>query len=124
MARPLRLQFPGAVYHVMACGNHAQPIFRGDQDRRRWLKTLGEACVKTGWQVHAFGLMGDHYHLQLQTPEANLVAGMKWLQGTFTQRYHGRHRCFGTCSKAAIRRSWWMAARPKITSRWSALPFT
>jgi len=95
MARPLRIQFPGAVYHVMARGNHGQPIYRDDQDRRCWLKTLGEACLKTGWRVHAFVLMGNHYHLLLETPEANLVAGMKWLQGAFTQRYNGRHRCFG-----------------------------
>jgi putative transposase len=95
MARPLRIQYPGAVYHVMARGNHGQPIFRDDRDRRQFLETLGEACAKTGWCIHAYVLMGNHYHLLLETPEPNLVAGMKWLQGTYTQRYNGRHECFG-----------------------------
>ena len=86
MARPLRIEYPGAVYHVMARGNQRQAIFRDDADRQRFMATLGEACQKTGWRVHAFVLMGNHYHLLLETPEANLVAGMKWLQGTYTQR--------------------------------------
>ena len=92
MVRPLCILFPGAVYYVMARGNHCQPIFRDHQDRpsprsygptsrRRWLGTLGEACVKTGWSVHAFVLMGNHYHLLLETPEANPVAGMKCTAG-------------------------------------------
>jgi REP element-mobilizing transposase RayT len=95
MARPLRIEYPGAAYHVMARGNHGQPIYRDDRDRARFLETLGLACEKTGWRVHAFVLMGNHYHLLLETPEANLVAGMKWLQGTYTQRYNRRHRTRG-----------------------------
>jgi len=59
------------------------------------METLAEACEKTGWRVHAYVLMGNHYHLLLETPEANLVAGMKWLQGTYTQRYNSRHEVFG-----------------------------
>ena len=82
MARPLRIEYAGAVYHVMARGNQGQPIFRDDRDRRVWLATLAEAQVKTGWRIHACVLMGNHYHLLLETPEGNLVAGMKWLQGT------------------------------------------
>jgi REP-associated tyrosine transposase len=95
MARPLRIEYPGAVYHVMARGNRGQAVFRDDQDRRRFLATLGEACQKTGWRIHAWVLMGNHYHLLVETPEGNLVAGMKWLQGTYTQRYNGRHEVFG-----------------------------
>src|SRR5437899_1259584 len=95
MPRPLRIEYPGAVYHVMARGNHGQRIFREDLDYNRFLETLEEACAKTGWRVHAYVLMGNHYHLLLETLEANLVAGMKWLQGTYTQRYNGRHRFFG-----------------------------
>lgn len=95
MARPLRIQFPGAVYHVMARGDRGQEVVRDDQDRRRWLETLGDACVKTGWRVHAFVLMDNHYHLLLETPEPNLVDGMKWLQGTYTQRYNRRHGMHG-----------------------------
>ena len=66
----------------MARGNQGRPIFKDDKDPQRFLETLEEACAKTGWQVHAYVLMGNHYHLLLETPEANLVVGMKWLQGT------------------------------------------
>ena len=62
------------------------------QDRKLFLETLGEACQKTGWRIHAYVLMGNHYHLLVETPEPNLVAGMKWLQGAYTQRYNGRHK--------------------------------
>ena len=95
MSRPIRIEYAGAVYHVMARGNHGQPIFRDDQDRRRFLETVGEACEKTGWRIDAYVLMGNHYHLLVETPEGNLVAGMKWLQGTYTQRFNGRHGVFG-----------------------------
>jgi putative transposase len=95
MARPLRIEYAGAVYHVMARGNQGQAIFRDDQDRRRFLEVLGEACEKTGWRLHAYVLMGNHYHLLLETPEGNLVTGMKWLQGTYTQRFNSRHEVFG-----------------------------
>ena len=95
MARPLRIEYPGAVYHVMARGNHQTAIFADDQDRRVWLETLEEACQKTGWRLHAYVLMGNHYHLLVETPEANLSRGMKWLQSTYTSRYNRRHRLFG-----------------------------
>ena len=95
MARPLRIEYPGAVYHVMARGNHGQEIFKDDRDRHCFLETLGEACEKTGWTIHAYVLMGNHYHLLVETPEGNLVRGMKWVQGTYTQRYNSRQRLFG-----------------------------
>jgi len=95
MARKVRVEFPGAVYHVMNRSNHQEPIFRDDADRNTFLKTLGEACEKTGWRVHAYVLMGNHYHLLLETPEPNLVVGMKWLQSTYTQRFNSRHRVYG-----------------------------
>jgi REP element-mobilizing transposase RayT len=95
MARPLRIEYVGAVYHVMARGNRGQPIFRDDKDRRLFLETLGEAAEKTGWRIHAYVLMGNHYHLLVETPEGNLVAGMKWLQGAYTQQFKGRHKVFG-----------------------------
>jgi hypothetical protein len=59
MARPLRIQYPGAVYHAMARGNQGQPVFRDDQDRGRFLQTLGEACEKTGWRIHAYVIQGN-----------------------------------------------------------------
>jgi putative transposase len=95
MARKARVEFEGAVYHVLDRGDRREAIFRDDEDRRRFLKTLGEACARTGWRVHAFVLMGNHYHLMIETPQANLVAGMRWLQTTVTIRYNARHRLSG-----------------------------
>ncbi len=79
----------------MSRGNRQEPIFLDDKDCEVFLDTLGEVCKKTGWLVHAFVLMGNHYHLLMETPEANLVAGMKWLQGTYTQRFNSRHKLCG-----------------------------
>jgi REP element-mobilizing transposase RayT len=87
MARPIRVEYAGAVYHIMARGNQGQKIYADDGDRRMWSATVSEACRRTGWRIHAWVLMGNHYHLLLETPEANLVSGMKWLQGTYT---HGQ----------------------------------
>ncbi len=95
MPRKLRLEYPGAMYHVMSHGNRRQDIFLDDVDRHDYLKTLAEACQKTGWQVHAYCLMSNHYHLVLETPNANLVAGMAWLQSTYTIRLNHRHRLIG-----------------------------
>jgi REP element-mobilizing transposase RayT len=95
MARKLRVQYPGAIYHVMNRGDRREPIFRDEEDHRRFLETLGEACEKTGWQVHAYCLMLNHFHLVVETPKANLVAGMKWFLGTFTSRFNRRHKLFG-----------------------------
>ena len=95
MARKLRVEYPGALYHVMSRGDHRELIFRDDRDRRSFVETLGEACQKTGWQVQAYCLMPNHFHLVVQTPQGNLVAGMKWLLGTYTGRFNRRHKLFG-----------------------------
>ncbi len=95
MARKLRIQYPGAIYHVMNRGDRREPIFADDEDRQRLLETLAQACQKTGWQVHAYCLMRNHFHLVIETPQPNLVAGMKWLLGTYTSRYNRRHKEFG-----------------------------
>jgi REP element-mobilizing transposase RayT len=95
MARKLRVQYPGAIYHVMNRGDRREPIFKDDKDRVCFLETLGETCDKTGWQVHAFCLMLNHFHLVVETPNANLVAGMKWFLGTYTSRFNRRHKLFG-----------------------------
>lgn len=95
MPRKPRIEYAGAVYHVMSRGNRQEAIFRDNKDREIFLDTLEEACDKTGWVVHAFVLMGNHYHLLLETPHANLVAGMKWVQGTYTQRFNARHKLWG-----------------------------
>ena len=95
MARKLRVEYPGAIYHVMNRGDRREPIFVDDFDRRRFLETLAEACDKTSWQVQAWCLMDNHFHLVVETPLANLVAGMKWFLGTYTSRFNRRHKLFG-----------------------------
>jgi len=80
MPRKLRIEYPGAMYHVMSRGDRREKIFLDDVDRQDFIKTLAEACQKTNWQVHAYCLMPNHYHLVLETPEPNLVAGMAWLR--------------------------------------------
>jgi putative transposase len=95
MPRKLRVEFPGAIYHVMSRGDRREDIFGDDVDRQDFLKTLAEACQKTGFQVHAYCLMSNHFHLVVETPEANLVAGMRWLLSTYTIRLNHRHKLFG-----------------------------
>jgi putative transposase len=95
MPRGPRIEYPGAVYHVLCRGDQREPIFRNDADHELFLKTLAEGCEKTGWRVHAYVLMPNHYHWLIETPEGNLVAGMRWFQSTYTQRYNGRHKLCG-----------------------------
>ena len=95
MARKLRLEYEGAIYHVMNRGDRREAIFKDDSDRECFLKTLDECCAKTDWQVHALCLMSNHFHLVVETPKGNLVAGMKWFLGTYTGRFNRRHKLFG-----------------------------
>jgi putative transposase len=95
MARKLRVEYPGAVYDVMNRGDRREPIFRDDADRQRFVSTLGEACGKTAWQVHALRLMPNHFHMVVETLRGNLVPGMKWFLGTYTGRFNRRHKLFG-----------------------------
>ncbi len=95
MPRKLGLEYPGAIYHVMNRGDRREAIFWDDRDRSRFLEALAESCEKTGWQVHAYGLVGNHFDLVVETPRANLCAGMHWLLGTYTTRLNRRHRRFG-----------------------------
>src|SRR6266571_6751329 len=95
MPRKLRVEYPGAVYHVMSRADGQGDIFLSDVDRHDFLKTLAEACAKTGFQVHAYCLMRNHFHLVAETPNANLVAGMRWLLSTYTIRLNHRHKLFG-----------------------------
>ena len=88
MARPLRFQYPGACYHIMARGDGGKMIFEDDDDRKVFITRLGEVCGRCGWRIHTWVLMGNHFHLLLETPEANLVDGMKWLLGTYSQGWN------------------------------------
>ena len=76
----------------MSRGDRLEAIYRDEEDREKFLSALGEACEKAGWEVYAYCLMKNHFHLVLETPQPTLVAGMKWLLGTYTQRYNARHR--------------------------------
>ena len=88
VARKLRIQFPGALYHVINRGNYRSDIFATEGAKGAFLECLDEACGKTGWRIHAWCLMSNHYHLAVETPEPNLSEGMRWLQATFAARYN------------------------------------
>lgn len=91
MARPLRIEFPGAVYHVTSRGNERKAIFRDDQDRKMFLDILEHVTNRYNWLCHAYCLMENHYHLLIDTPDANLSMGMRQLNGIYTQRFNRRH---------------------------------
>ena len=80
MARPLRIEYPGAVYHVTSRGNERSLIFRDEKDRLAFLDTLARTVDRWNWIVHAYCPMGNHYHLLIETPEANLSRGMRQLR--------------------------------------------
>ena len=91
MARPLRVQYPGALYHVISRGNERSAIFRDVRDHRTFLFTLGWVVEKVGWRVHSYCLLGNHYHLLIETPEENLTKGMHSLNGRYSQAFNRRH---------------------------------
>lgn len=91
MARPLRLEFPGALYHITSRGNARADIYLDDDDRWLFLDVLAEVIGRFGWVCHAYCLMGNHYHLLIETPDANLSLGMRQLNGVYTQRFNRRH---------------------------------
>jgi putative transposase len=95
MARKLRVQYEGAIYHIMNRGDRGERIFNDDDDALLFLKTLGQVCAKTQWQVHAYCLMNNHFHLVVETPHANLSDGMKWFLGTYTSRFNRKNKLFG-----------------------------
>jgi putative transposase len=91
VARPLRLEFAGALYHLTARGNARADIFADDEDRRVFLELLAKEISQQGWRCYAYCLMGNHYHLLIETPEPNLVAGMRRFNGIYTQAFNRRH---------------------------------
>ena len=88
MARQLRLQYPGALYHIINRGNYRRDIFEATGATVAFLSTLGETCTAHRWVLHAFTIMRNHFHLALETPEANLADGMQWLQATYACRFN------------------------------------
>lgn len=95
MSRPLRIEFAGALYHVTTRGNGKKVIYRDDQDRKGYLAVLSEVCQRYNWDVHAYCLMDNHYHLLIETPDSNLSQGMRQLNGVYTQRYNQHHKRVG-----------------------------
>ena len=88
MSRPLRLEFAGALYHVTSRGDRQEDIYEDDTDRVMYLNVLSEVCDRFNWVCHAYCLMSNHYHLLIETPDANLSKGMRYLNGVYTQRFN------------------------------------
>ena len=89
------MEFAGAIYHVMARGDRREPIVEDDEDRRTFVRTLGQACERSGMRVHAWVLMTNHYHLLVETPQPTLSRAMGWFQNAYTRRINTRHRLWG-----------------------------
>jgi REP element-mobilizing transposase RayT len=92
MARPLRIEFPGALYHLTARGNARQDIYLDARDSGRFLDLLGEVCTRYQWRCFAYCLMTNHYHLVVETAQPNLAAGMRQLNGRYSQAFNYRHQ--------------------------------
>ena len=95
MTRPLRLSFPGAVYHVTSRGNARHDIVADDRDRSQWLSLLAHVVDRYGWLCHAYCLMDNHYHLLLRTHDANLSEAIRWLQVSYSSVFNWAHRLRG-----------------------------
>lgn len=95
MARPLRVEFPGAIYHITSRGNARLPIYEDDYDRKLFLGILDEVVKRYNWLFHAYCLMDNHYHLLVETVDGNLSMGMRHLNGVYTQRFNRRHNRVG-----------------------------
>lgn len=95
MARPLRIEFPGAIYHITSRGNARQDIFINDQDRYSFLRLLGDVVSRFNWFCHAYCLMDNHYHLLIETIDGNLSQGMRHFNGVYSQGFNYRHERVG-----------------------------
>ena len=95
MARPLRIELAGGLYHVTSRGDRREAIYLDDRDRRQWLILLGQVCERFNWACHGYCLMSNHYHMVVETIEGNLSQGMRQLNGVYTQYFNRRHRRVG-----------------------------
>ena len=95
MTRPLRLEFEGALYHITSRGDRRENIYATDEDRQGFLSLLARVCETYNWTCHAYCLMSNHYHLLVETPDANLSIGMRQLNGVYTQDFNRRNHCCG-----------------------------
>ena len=95
MARPLRIELSGGLYHVTSRGDRREDIYFSDEDRKKWLELLGQVCSRFNWVCHAYCQMTNHYHLVIETPEGNLAQGMRQLNGVYTQWVNRTHKRVG-----------------------------
>ena len=95
MARPLRIEFPGAVYHITSRGDRRERIFENDKDRETFLEILGSVVKRYNFLCHAYCLMDNHYHLLIETPDGNLSGGIRQLNGVYTQKFNKIHNTVG-----------------------------
>ena len=95
MSRPLRLELAGGLYHVTSRGDGREDIYLSEADRLAWLEVFGQVCKRFNWVCHAWCQMSNHYHLLIETPEANLAQGMRQLNGVYTQRFNRAHGRMG-----------------------------
>ena len=102
MARPLRLEFACALYHVTSRGNRREMIFESDDDRHTFLSVFEEVCETFNWECHAYCLMGNHYPLLIETPDGNLSKGMRQLNGVYTQHFNRTRGRIGHGSHGSI----------------------
>jgi putative transposase len=102
VARPLRIEYDGAVYHVTSRGNEKKPIFRNEEDRELFLNILKDVNVRFNWLCHAYCLMNNRYHLVIETPDGNLSKGMRQLNGVYTQTFNKRHKRVWACFSGKI----------------------
>ena len=99
MSRPVRIEFPNALYHVTARGDRREDIFEDDVDRQAFLEIFGQVVKQFNWLCYAWCLMDNHYHLLIQTPYANLSKGMRQLNGVYTQTSNRRHARASHCAR-------------------------
>lgn len=95
MSRPLRIEYAGAVYHITSRGNEKKAVYKDDVDRETFLDALFQVNKRYNWICHAYCLMNNHYHLIIETPDGNLSAGMRQLNGVYTQTFNKRHKRVG-----------------------------
>ena len=112
MARPLRLEFASAIYHVTSRGDRRENIYLTDEDRQDWLDVLRQTCERYNWVVHAWCQMSNHYHLLVETVDGNLSRGMRQLNGQYTQRFNQRHPLVGHLFQGGATRRFWCSGKP------------
>ena len=103
MSRPVRIEFPGAHYHVTSKGRNEEPVFLDVEDRAVFLNVLGGVVERFGWLIHSYVLMDSHYHLVVECPQANLSKGMRQLNGVYTQHFNRRHGHEGSLFQGRFR---------------------